>query len=357
MEPNVEPTRFACIECSAVYRVYRSAAELATIRVKCKQCGCVFVPCFGKNSPRRAAPLRVEPRPDPPKPSLSEPGRGTSFGEFEEKIGELSRAVYEARLQSPDVVPESVSHRVSAVADLLVEVRREVNALRRAGEDLQALLEVSDALNREHELTPLLNRIMDYAIKTLNAERGFLMLKNPSTGELEVSVACGMGEDLTDGEARAFSTGIASRVAAEGASFFTANSRGDSRISAFASVMRSDARAVLCVPMRYQDRTLGTIYIDTPAGIPGFTKEMLPLALSFSGAAAGAIENARLYENIRNETAKRTNLSRYLSPSIVEDILRQGEELTLGGSTWSVPSFSRISSDSPLSASAFSRTS
>ncbi len=333
MEPNVEPTRISCVQCAAVYRVYRSAADLAKVRVKCKKCGCVFTPSFPEEAAPAPGPVQGAPAPAPPSPAPAGENHENSFDQLEEKVGDLSRAVYEARQKSPNAIPDTVSHRVSAVADSLVGVKREVSALRRASQDLQSLLEVSNVLNQEHELSSLLNRIMDYAIKTLNGERGFLMLKNPATGALDVSVARGMGEELADGESREFSTGIASRVAAEGTSFFTANSQGDDRVSAFASVMRSDARAVLCVPLRYKDRSLGTIYIDNRAGAPGFTKEMLPLALSFSGAASGAIENARLYENVREETAKRTNLSRYLSPSIVDDILSQGDDLVLGGST------------------------
>ena len=97
--------------------------------------------------------------------------------------------------------------------------------------------------------------------------------------------------------------------------------------------MKSDARAIMCVPVNYKDRNLGTLYLDNRAGAAGFSEGLIRLALSFAGAAAGAIENARLYENIEEETQKRSNLSRYLSPAVVDDILSQGEEISLGGST------------------------
>ncbi len=331
----MEPTRIICLQCGTVYRVYRSEADLAKVRVKCKKCGCIFTPSFPERSTPEAAHASTQsvPMPAPSAPASPEGKAGNSFDRLEEKVGDLSRAVYEARRNSPGAIPDAVTNRAADIADSLVEVKREVSSLRRAGEDLQTLLEVSNALNQEHELTPLLNRIMDYAIKTLNAERGFLMMKNLMTGALEVSVARGMGEDLSDGDSREFSTGIASRVVAEGTPFFTANSQGDDRVSGFASVMRSDARTIVCVPLSYKDRNLGTIYIDNRAGAPGFTQDLLPLALSFASAAAGAIENARLYENVREETAKRTNLSRFLSPAIVDDILSQGDDLVLGGST------------------------
>src|SRR5690606_4690943 len=43
-------------------------------------------------------------------------------------------------------------------------------------EDLRKLLAINKELNREHELRPLLERIIDTAIELMAAERGFLIL-------------------------------------------------------------------------------------------------------------------------------------------------------------------------------------
>ena len=271
------------------------------------------------------------PRLPPPPPSAEE--GVDSFELVEEIVGNLSRAIYEVRRDSPDAIPSEITGHVGRIADAIVDVKRQVGSLRRAGQDLENLLEASNALNRERNLAPLLELIMDSAIKTLKAERGFLVMKKMGTGALDVSVARGMGEALADEETGEFSTGIASTVAHEGKPFFTANSKGDARVSEFASVMRSDARAILCVPVNFQDRNLGTLYLDNRAGTPGFTEDLLRLAASFASAAAGAIENARLYESIQAETAKRASLSRYLSPTVIEDILKRGDDFELGGST------------------------
>ncbi|MBT3350172.1 MAG: GAF domain-containing protein [Nitrospinaceae bacterium] len=354
MEQKLAPTRIQCPECQAVYRVGRPAAELAKMRVKCKKCEYTFTPTFPElefsapvapartNLPSPPAPAGPSTLVNPPvaqvpapvasPPTVPQAG-ADPFDTLEETVGGLSRAIYEIRQQSPEAIPTNISSQVGQIADAIVGVKRQVGSLRRAGQDLENLLEVSNALNQETHLAPLLELIMDSAIKTLNAERGFLMLKNQTTGALDVSVARGMGEALADDESREFSTGIASTVANDGTPFFTANSKGDDRVAEFASVMRSDARAVLCVPVDFHERNLGTLYLDNQAGAPGFTEDLLRLAASFASASAGAIENARLYENIREETAKRSNLSRYLSPSVVDDILKQGENFELGGAT------------------------
>ena len=360
MNQQGEATRITCPSCGTGYRVNKTPEELARIRLKCKKCGHVFTPgsddakapaaptpAASPAAPAPAAPPAAPAAPappaaaappaeaaSPPAPQSSE-GDKDAFGRLEAQIGTINRDIYQVRKSSPDVVPDSVGTGVIALNDILVHAKREMSHLRRAEKDMETLLEVSNALNQEHELAPLLERIMDYAISTLSAERGFLMLKNQNTGALEVSVARGMGEDLAEGESKEFSTGIASRVAAENNPFFTANSKGDDRVAGFASVMKSDARAILCLPVNYKDNNLGTLYLDNRVGAAGFSQDLIPLANSFAGS--GAIENAHLYENIREETQKRANLSRYLSPSVVEDILTQEEELVLGGSTVECP--------------------
>ena len=261
MNQQGEATRITCPSCGTGYRVNKTPEELARIRLKCKKCGHVFTPgsddakapaaptpAASPAAPAPAAPPAAPAAPappaaaappaeaaSPPAPQSSE-GDKDAFGRLEAQIGTINRDIYQVRKSSPDVVPDSVGTGVIALNDILVHAKREMSHLRRAEKDMETLLEVSNALNQEHELAPLLERIMDYAISTLSAERGFLMLKNQNAGALEVSVARGMGEDLAEGESKEFSTGIASRVAAENNSFFTANSKGDDRVAGFASV-------------------------------------------------------------------------------------------------------------------------
>ena len=52
---------------------------------------------------------------------------------------------------------------------------------------------------------------------------------------------------------------------------------------------------------------------------------------SFANQAAIAIENAQLYEKIKEEEKIKARLQRFFSPAVVEKIMVQEEALTLGG--------------------------
>src|SRR5205085_3664096 len=64
-----------------------------------------------------------------------------------------------------------------------------ISNLKRQRNELETLYEIARVLNSTLDLDSVLQLVMDQVIKVVNAERGFLMLINPSTGELEVTIA------------------------------------------------------------------------------------------------------------------------------------------------------------------------
>ncbi|MCH7891435.1 MAG: hypothetical protein IH921_08030 [Gemmatimonadetes bacterium] len=81
--------------------------------------------------------------------ALAEVDMDASVEAVEESVGNLSRALYEVRQKSPGAIPSEITGHVSQIADAIVDVKRQLGSLRRAGRDLENLLEVSNALNQE----------------------------------------------------------------------------------------------------------------------------------------------------------------------------------------------------------------
>jgi signal transduction histidine kinase len=77
-------------------------------------------------------------------------------------------------------------------------------------------------------------------------------------------------------------------------------------------------RSLLSVPMRTRERVVGVISIYDKRGAPGFTDRDAELATLFAQQAAVAIENARLYDEVRDKAAleERQRLARELHDSV-----------------------------------------
>lgn len=210
-------------------------------------------------------------------------------------------------------------------------LKNDVSKLDKSKREMETLVEIGKAINSVLEMDQLLNLIMDMVIKVVGAERGFLMLKDKETGELLFKVARNMEKELKDKTLFTISSGITSRVAREGKAILATDAKSDERFSAHASVMDHNLRSLMCVPLKIKEEVIGIIYVDNRMIAGAFTDETIDLLTTFANQAAISIENARLYENIVNETKIRMNLQRYLSPNIVNDIVTKKEKLVLGG--------------------------
>ncbi len=107
----------------------------------------------------------------------------------------------------------------------------------------------------------------------------------------------------------------------------------DQRLSAAVSIVASGIRSIMSVPIFSKDDFYGILYLDTgDIGAP-FSSDDLELLTTFAGQVAIFVKNARLVGQIQKETELRTNLGRYLSPSVVTEIARGNLVPSLGGET------------------------
>lgn len=87
----------------------------------------------------------------------------------------------------------------------------------------------------------------------------------------------------------------------------------------------------MMLPLLYQDSVKGALALGYKKSGHFYTREDIDLLNTLANSGAVAIENAKLVDQIKKEEIIRTNLSRYLSLQVVEDILRKDVEVNLGG--------------------------
>ncbi len=173
---------------------------------------------------------------------------------------------------------------------------------------LGALVEVARVINSSLDLGEVLNRVMDEIIGLTGAERSFLMLVDPETGELEFQAARNMDQETIDDTAFEISKSVVYRVAQEGEPIVTTNAQLDPRFSAQESIISYNLRSILCVPLRVRDRVTGVVYADNRIRTGLFDDRDRDLLLAFADQAAVAIENARLFESVTEAKALMDNI-------------------------------------------------
>jgi len=164
---------------------------------------------------------------------------------------------------------------------------------------LGALMGVGQAINSSLGRKPVLEEVMDTLIKLMRAERGFLMLRDPRDGKLKPEISRGIDHVNLDEEAFKVSGTVVRKVTESGASVLTTNAQEDPRFGNQMSVASYRLRSILCAPLKIKNELIGVIYVDNRAHAGIFRENDLSLIQAFADQAAVAIDNARLFENLK----------------------------------------------------------
>lgn len=203
----------------------------------------------------------------------------------------------------------------------------EMMKMGRAFRRLDALWRASNIMSSNFDLRQRLVSVLDLVIELLNADRGFVMLREPGTHNLNVKVAREMGREL---EASSPSMGIAGRAAIDGEPVLMSDQR-DQEFAARESIIQSAILSAMCVPLRVREKLIGSIYVDTRKAGVFFTEEDLELFNAVAAQAAVAIDHVDLHNQLVDAEKKRQDFCRFLSPDVVEKIMQDDVDLALGG--------------------------
>ena len=252
-----------------------------------------------------------DPRNKPQQPSLQK---------LHDLVDQLNNAVNQQQRTLLSTHPsrlKQVALRESGeLTRLLIYVRRRLDELDthvRAQvsqrDSLSALQEVAATINSSLELGQVLNEVMDVIIGLTKAERALLLLTDDATGRLEVQVARNVDrETIEQSESFQISRSIVRRVADSGEPVVTMNAQEDDRFSAQQSIISYRLRSILCVPLKIKDNITGVIYADNRIASGIFSDTDRDLLAAFANQAAVAIDNARLFREIRNNLAEITEM-------------------------------------------------
>ncbi|MBE0410760.1 MAG: GAF domain-containing protein [Anaerolineales bacterium] len=106
----------------------------------------------------------------------------------------------------------------------------------------------------------------------------------------------------------AISQTVVDQVISENQPILTTDAQLDPRFERQESIIAHNLRSILCAPLNLKGELIGVIYIDNRIRSGIFRITHLNLLLTVADQAAVAIENARLFESIRNSLTEVTGL-------------------------------------------------
>ena len=177
-----------------------------------------------------------------------------------------------------------------AFARMLADLRGSTERLEDLVFKLGALNEVVELASRVPNMPQLLALVLERTMRTVRAATGSIMLLDRHRGVLRVVAARGESDDAPVGAELPLGEGVAGKVAQVGEATLI------------------DDGAVICMPIRVEDRIIGVVNLAKGAASPADPRAFSPMDLQFLSTlmahVAYALENARLLEDARLNTER-----------------------------------------------------
>jgi PAS domain S-box-containing protein len=174
-----------------------------------------------------------------------------------------------------------------------------------SADDFELLLQTNRILSSTLDLDELLRAVMEMAAKVVKAEAASLLLLDEKTNELTFNVALGAAGGRIKEVRLKPGEGLAGWVAQHREPAVVNDVKADARWSGKGDA-RSDftTKQILAVPLLTKGHLIGVVEaINHKDGSP-FTETDLKIFEAFSSQAAVAIENARLFTEVKGEKEK-----------------------------------------------------
>jgi adenylate cyclase len=204
-------------------------------------------------------------------------------------------------------LPQGTLEQLSSLESTLFKVSRQAVTVEEERGKLLALANTTRAINSSLELDDVLQLVMDTIIRLTEAERGFLMLRDPA-GEMATRIARNWEQESISPDDFGISRTVIARVIETRQPILTTNAREDPRFKGQDSIVAYNLRSILCVPLLVKSELIGVIYADNRIRSGIFNEAERDLLKVFADQAAIAIENARLFASVRHTLDEVTGL-------------------------------------------------
>ncbi|NIM18872.1 MAG: GAF domain-containing protein [Candidatus Latescibacteria bacterium] len=168
-----------------------------------------------------------------------------------------------------------------------------------ANSTFQDLLHISASINSTLNLQELLRKIVDSVIRVTDCDRGFLMLRNEK-GDLTFAIARSKDEKDLDEKCFEISQTIARETADTGEPVVVDSVQNHETYRDQESIVDLEIKAAYGLPLKFEDRLVGVIYVDSNRISQRLTDTDLSIIRSFGAQAAVAIENAKKHGELEH---------------------------------------------------------
>jgi signal transduction histidine kinase len=191
---------------------------------------------------------------------------------------------------------------------------------KQANQHLRVLYDMVSAIGSIFNVEQLLYQVMELIFRELPVDRGFMLLRNETSGKFEPAVVKYRSEK--SGKITTSNT-IIKHILSKHEGVLCTNAMTDKRFSKGDSVQGYGLRSVICVPIIARDKILGIIHIDSSISSVSYSQQQLHLMSAIGYQTGLAVQNVQLYlESVRVERLAATGQTVAAMSHYIKNILQ-----------------------------------
>jgi Nif-specific regulatory protein len=183
-------------------------------------------------------------------------------------------------------------------------LQRELPASSQVARNLSALLKISRVVHAIRDLEELQAQLLDLIFEVIPAGRGAILLAEGAGQEFN----CLYARTRHPGQPQLVrvSRTIARQVMKDDVAILGVDVPATGRLRDVESLVLSEVRTLLCVPLTVFRRAIGCIYLDSTNAADRFQEDHLELLTAIAGVSAVALDNARRLQWLEQENQRLT---------------------------------------------------
>lgn len=181
--------------------------------------------------------------------------------------------------------------------------------------DMTSMIKAMQVISGEIRIEKLLRSLMSLILENAGARQGALLLVNRDDKELYIEAQKKTFDDEIEimqsipyRKSSLLCPEIVQFVARSHENVVLGNACEEGEFTNSPHIQRGLIKSVLSVPVLYQNRLMGVIYLEHDLAEDVFTEEQIQTLKVLSSQASISIENALLYENLEKKVEERTSL-------------------------------------------------
>lgn len=233
--------------------------------------------------------------------------------------GTVEEATRVMRRGALDYIPKPLTHKkITRVFRRWLQ-RRELKEEKEHLSEVLHLMELGRTLTSTLELDELYNQISKLVQRAFLCDTMSLMLLEERNGtpHLVLAAQVGLPSQVSEEAEAPLEESIAGRVAQEGRPLLLLGLEG----TPYEHLARGGAiGSAMSIPLKVQRRTIGVLNVNRRPGRSSYTDHDVQLLHVFASQIAIAIQNAHLYENVREERDRILNVQEQVRRELARNL-------------------------------------